>query len=74
MHEIHIEKGVEKNLHSKLELKDVQHLCVPCCASEERIKRESEREPGGRWGGGGGELEQNAAEKVKKFALLGEAR
>ncbi len=54
MHEIHIEKGVEKNLHSKLELKDVQHLCVPCCASEERIKRESEREPGGRWGGGGG--------------------
>jgi hypothetical protein len=69
MHEIHIEKGVEKNLHSNLELKDVQHLCVPCCVSEERFKRE--REPGGRWGG---ELEQNAAEKVKKFALLGEAR
>jgi hypothetical protein len=50
MHEIHIEKGVEKNLHSKLELKDVQHLCVPCCASEERIKRE--RESQGAGGGG----------------------
>jgi hypothetical protein len=59
MHEIHIEKGVEKNLHSKLELKDVQHLCVPCCASEERIKRERERErererTRGLVGGGGG--------------------
>jgi hypothetical protein len=74
MREIHIEKGVEKNLHSKLELKDVQHLCVPCCASEERIKRERERARGPGPVGVGGELEQNAAEKVKKFALLGEAR
>jgi hypothetical protein len=51
MREIHIEKGVEKNLHSKLELKDVQHLCVPCCSSEERIKGERERTRGPVWGG-----------------------
>jgi hypothetical protein len=38
-----------------------------------RELRERERARG-PVGGGGGELEQNAAEKVKKFALLGEAR
>jgi len=45
---------VENNVHSKLELKDVQHLCVSCCASEERIKRERERARGPRGGGGAG--------------------